>query len=108
MKKAIKMNSFSTKSVAEVFADFVLSQTAKNLSEVTIQTYHAHIRSISKYLDIQKPMDTLAKKDLEAMIVSMRASGLAHSSISSYCRVLRTWGMLGQMVNFQHDSVSFP
>ncbi len=91
MKKAIKMNSFSAKSVAEVFADFVLSQTAKNLSETTIQTYHAHIHSVSKHLDIQKSMDALTKKDLEAMVVSMRRAGLAHNSISSYCRVLRTF-----------------
>ncbi len=85
------MNSFSAKPVAEVFEDFVLSQTAKNLSEVTIKTYHAHIHSISKHLDIQKSMDALTKKDLEAMIVSMRRAGLAHNSISSYCRVLRTF-----------------
>ncbi len=65
------MNSFSAKSVAEVFEDFVLSQTAKNLSEVTIQTYHAHIHSISKHLDIQKSMDALTKKDWEAMVVSI-------------------------------------
>ncbi len=85
------MNTFSAKSVAEVFEDFVLSQTAKNLSETTIQTYHAHIHSISKHLDIQKSMDALTKKDLEAMVVSMRRAGLAHNSISSYCRVLRTF-----------------
>ncbi len=36
-------------------------------------------------------MESLAKKDLEAMLVSMRRAGLAHNSISSYCRVLRTF-----------------
>ena len=36
-------------------------------------------------------METLTKSKLEAMVVSMRQSGLAHNSISSYCRVLRTF-----------------
>ena len=36
-------------------------------------------------------MDALTKNKLEAMVVSMRKSGLAHNSISSYCRVLRTF-----------------
>ena len=79
------------KSVAEVFDDFVLSQMAQGLSDITIATYRHHIHSISNHLDIQKPMEVLTRKDLEAMIVSMRASGVAHNSISSYCRVLRTF-----------------
>ena len=73
------------------FEDFVLSQMAQGLSDITIATYRHHIHSISNHLDIQKPMEALTRKDLEAMIVSMRASGVAHNSISSYCRVLRTF-----------------
>lgn len=91
MARKITMNGQSRKSVAELFEDFVLSQTAQGLSDITIATYRHHIHSISNHLDIQKPMETLTRKDLEAMIVSMRASGLAHNSISSYCRVLRTF-----------------
>ena len=91
MARKITMNGQSRKSVAELFEDFVLSQTAQGLSDITIATYRHHIHSISNHLDIQKPMEALTRKDLEAMIVSMRASGLAHNSISSYCRVLRTF-----------------
>ena len=91
MARKITMNGQSRKSVAEVFEDFVLSQMAQGLSDITIATYRHHIHSISNHLDIQKPMEALTRKDLEAMIVSMRASGLAHNSISSYCRVLRTF-----------------
>lgn len=85
------MNGQSRKSVAEVFEDFVLSQMAQGLSDITIATYRHHIHSISNHLDIQKPMEALTRKDLEAMVVSMRKAGLAHNSISSYCRVLRTF-----------------
>jgi len=85
------MGAQSRKSVAEVFDDFVVSKMAQGLSDITIATYRQHIRSISNHLDIQKPMEALTRKDLEAMIVSMRSSGLAHNSISSYCRVFRTF-----------------
>ena len=91
MARKITMNGQSRKSVAEVFEDFVLSQMAQGLSDITIATYRHHIHSISNHLDIQKPLEALTRKDLEAMIVSMRASGLAHNSISSYCRVFRTF-----------------
>ena len=91
MAKKIKFRGQLNKSIAEVFDEFVVSQTAQGLSPITLTTYRHHIHSISNHLDIQKPLDTLTRKDLEAMVVSMRASGLAHNSISSYCRVLRTF-----------------
>ena len=83
MARKITMNGQSRKSVAEVFNDFVVSQTARGLSDITIATYHHHLHSISNHLDIQKPLESLTRKDLEAMVVSMRTSGLAHNSISS-------------------------
>ena len=92
MKKRLKMSENSLqKTVEDMFSEFITSQKAKNLSEVTIDTYRCHIRSISKHLDLKIRMSELSKRDLEAMVVSMRESGLAHNSISSYCRVLRTF-----------------
>lgn len=91
MARKITMNASSYKSVAEVFEDFVISQTAQGLSPVTLANYRHHFHSISRHLDISQSMDALTKNKLEAMVVSMRKSGLAHNSISSYCRVLRTF-----------------
>lgn len=91
MARKIKLNGHFSKPLAEVFDDFVVSQNAQGLSPITLTTYRHHLHSISNHLDIQKPMDTLTRKDLEAMVVSMRVAGLAHNSISSYCRVLRTF-----------------
>lgn len=91
MARKITMNASSYKSVAEVFEDFVISQTAQGLSPVTLTNYCHHFHSISRHLDTSQSMDTLTKSKLEAMVVSMRQSGLAHNSISSYCRVLRTF-----------------
>lgn len=91
MSKKIKMFGQSGRSVEEVFADFVLAQTANGLSEVTIRNYKLHLHSISKHMDITQPMDALTNRQLEEMIVSMRRSGLAHNSISAYARVFRTF-----------------
>ena len=91
MLKKITMNGHSEKSVTEVFEDFVISQTAQGLSPITIKNYHHHFHCISKHFDITQPIGGLNKSQLESMVVSMRRSGLAHNSISSYCRVLRTF-----------------
>lgn len=103
MARKITMNGHSHKSVAEVFDDFVISQTAQGLSPITLTNYHHHFHSISRHFDITQPMDALTKNKLEAMVVSMRQSGLAHNSISSYCRVLRTF--LGWC---QREGISVP
>ena len=103
MARKITMNAGSYKSVAEVFEDFVVSQAAQGLSPVTLANYRHHFHSISRHLDISQSMDALTKNKLEAMVVSMRKSGLAHNSISSYCRVLRTF--LGW---YQREGISVP
>ena len=84
MSRKLSLSGQSHKTVEEVFSDFVISQTAQGLSETTIATYRCHIHSISKHLDIQKPMNALTKTDLEAMVVSMRKAGLAHNSMINW------------------------
>jgi hypothetical protein len=53
MAQKITMNASSYKSVAEVFDDFVISQTAQGLSEITLANYHHHFHSISRHFDIE-------------------------------------------------------
>ena len=88
-KRIIKTTSSST--IEEVFPRFVTSQTAKGVSDSTIKTYYGHFHCIGKHLDLSTPFNLLTKEDLDNMIVSMRRSGLAHNSISSYARVFRTF-----------------
>ena len=78
-------------SIKEAFENFVVAQTAKGVSDKTVETYHAHFRSIGKHLDTSLTFDVLKQTDLDRMVVSMRQSGLAHNSISSYLRVFRTF-----------------
>ena len=91
MSRKITLNGQFRKSISEVFEEFVVSRTASGLSDITLTTYRHHFHSISKHLDIQKPMGDLSRRDLDEMVVSMRRAGLAHNSISSYCRVFRTF-----------------
>ena len=81
----------NNQTVAEIFERFVASQTAKGVSDKTIRNYYSHLHSLQKHLDFSAPLATLTKEDLDSMVISMRQSGLAHNSISSYLRVFRTF-----------------
>ena len=85
------MNGQFGQSVAETYQNFIFAKTAEGVSDITIRNYHQHLHNISKYLDVEKPMASLTKKDLENMICEMRRAGLAHNSVSTYVRVLRTF-----------------
>ena len=81
----------NNQTVAEIFERFVASQSAKGVSDKTIRNYYSHLHSLQKHLDFSAPLATLTKEDLDNMVISMRQSGLAHNSISSYLRVFRTF-----------------
>ena len=91
MAKTRILNKAIDASPQELFPKFVASQTAKGVSEKTIKTYYQHFHAIGKHIDLSKSFRELTKEDLDSTIVSMRRSGLAHNSISSYARVFRTF-----------------
>lgn len=91
MSRKITMLNNSQKTYGEVFSAFITAQTAKGVSDITIRNYHNNLHNVSKYLDTQMPFDKLRKSDLEGMIVAMREAGLAHNSISTYVRIVRTF-----------------
>ena len=89
-KKKIEMKPDAL-SLNELFPRFVASKTAAGVSEKTVETYHQHWHSIGKHLDESKSIEELTQDDINNVVVSMRRSGLAHNSVSSYTRVLRTF-----------------
>ena len=91
MAKTRILNKAIDASPLEVFPKFVTSQEAKGVSDKTVKTYQQHFHAIGKHIDLSKSFRELTKEDLDNMIVSMRRSGLAHNSISSYARVFRTF-----------------
>lgn len=91
MKQKITMNSTESATIQERFGQFLSASAARGLSEKTLKTYQQHLHCISKHLDITSPLSSLSKADLENVVSSMRSSGLANNSISSYVRVLKSF-----------------
>lgn len=91
MKQKINMCSGNSTSLKAVWEAFIVSQTARGISDATIANYHNHLRGIGKHLDIDMPFDKLTKRDLEAMVVSMREAELAHNTVATYLRVMNTF-----------------
>ena len=85
------MNYASERSFREVFEEFVISKTAQGVSDATLNNYHYHMKSIAKYLDVDRDFDDIKKKDIEFMAVSMRKAGTKHNSIATYLRMLKTF-----------------
>ena len=81
----------SQASIEELFPNFVVAKKAQGVSEKTLHTYESHFHCISKYFDLSISIGELSEDHVNQMIVSMRDSGLAHNSISSYMRVFRTF-----------------
>ena len=91
MKQKITMNRTENKTFSEVFELFTKSRIAKGVSDTTIRNYKQHLHSISKYLDITIPFDDVTGNTIDDMIIRMRNSDLAHNSIATYLRVLKTF-----------------
>ena len=77
----------TSETVAEIFDNFIMTRKAKGLSDKTISSYQSHFKSMQNHLNVDIPIDDLSKTDLENMVASMRDSGLAANSISSYAKV---------------------
>lgn len=75
----------------EVFKMFTTSQAAKGVADVTLRNYDYHMRNIARYLDVDRPFEDVSKRDVENMVVTMRAAGLSHNSIATYIRMLRAF-----------------
>lgn len=90
-KKRIKMNKRKENTFSQVYEEFISSQSAKGVSDITIRNYHQVLHNISKYFDVYMPLDMLSKSDLDSMVVDMRAAALAHNTIATYVRIIRTF-----------------
>ena len=77
-----------TMTLRKAFNEFTISKRASGIKEKTISTYTNHFKAAMKYMDMDTAFSELSKSDFEQMIVSMRASELAHNSICSYVRTL--------------------
>lgn len=60
-------------------------------TDITIRNYRYHMKNMSNYFDAEKPFDEVTKRDIEAKVVAMRKAGLAHNTIATYNRMLKTF-----------------
>ena len=81
----------SASSLKEVWECLTISKTSKCVSDATLSNYHHHLRAIAKHIDIEMPFDELSKRHLERMVVSMKETGLAHNTISTYLPEMNTF-----------------
>ena len=89
--RKLKMPKQELNNFEDVFHIFEASKNAKGVSETTLNNYKYNLKNISKYLDVKKPFDDVTKSDVEQMVVAMRKAGLAHNSIATYVRTLKTF-----------------
>lgn len=91
MREKIKMKATCEKTFRDAFEAFVVSQTAKGVTEATLHNYHYQFIKITRYLDVDAPLANIQKQDIEKMCVGMRKDGLAHNTIATYVRMLTTF-----------------
>lgn len=75
----------------DAFEEFLADAAARGLAEKTLRTYKNHLHCVSLHLDISTSLAELSKEQLNEMAVSMRQTGLASNTISSYTRVVKTF-----------------
>ena len=89
--RKIMMPTEEKRDFLEVFELFVISQSAKGVADITIRNYRYHINNIGNYMDLDRAFDEVTKRDIEAMTANMRKAGMAHNSVATYMRMLRTF-----------------
>ena len=62
MRSKIVFREHSEKTMKEVFENFIITQTARGVDDITIRNYRQHLHSISKHLDIEMPFEDLTKR----------------------------------------------
>ena len=87
----MRISMESSKTMAEIFENFIVSKKAQGLAEKTITSYVSQFKAIGRHLDVDVPIENITGSELNGMIASMRDSELAANTISSYVRVLKVF-----------------
>ena len=91
MAKKLLFTTPKNKTFADVYSDFIISQSAKGVSEPTLRNYRQVLHNISRFFDIDAFMDEISKRDVERMVAGMRSANLAHNTVATYNRVVKTF-----------------
>ncbi len=107
--KKITMYSQTNASVQEYFRQYLISGSARGLSEATLKTYQGHFNSLSKFLDMSVLLSSLTKADVERAVVSMRKKELSQNSVASYMNLRHlSAGVIQRVSANSHFQTSSP
>ena len=73
------------------FQEYLVAKAAVGVRDRTLVTDQNHWKAISHHLDLGKTFRDLTQHDLNFVVTSMRRAGLAHNTVSSYARVMKTF-----------------
>lgn len=91
MREKIVMFGENENNFDEIFKLFVVSKTACGVSDTTLRNYHYHKKAISNFVDTNRPIRDISKREWEQMVVDMKEAGIKHNSIATYVRFLKTF-----------------
>ncbi len=63
MVKKLTMNTRKGMAFSEIWREFITSQTAKGVSEITLRNYRQVLHNITRFFDVETPMDELSKEN---------------------------------------------
>ena len=89
--REITMLESEERSFREVFEEFVISKTAQGVSDSTLNNYHYHLKNTAHYIEIERPIGEITKRDIEQMAAEMRKKGIKHNTIATNLRRMRTF-----------------
>lgn len=90
-QEKISMDELNNRSFRETFEDFVISKRAIGVEDVTVRNYYDRLKMISIYLDIDRPLKEITKRDIEKVISQLRDRGIKHNTLATYVRFLQTF-----------------
>ena len=77
--------------VSEAFSEFISVKRSAGLKEKTLTTYEWHFEAVSRFLDLDQPVEDLSSRDLRAAVSALSRQGFSPNSIRSYTATLHSF-----------------
>lgn len=90
-QKTSKITLKSIENVETIFLRYLAIKRSYGIVDKTLRTYLTHFRACAKYLNMQKDISDLTAKDMQNMVLSLRAQNLSPNTIRSYTVTMRVF-----------------
>ncbi len=90
MPKKLKISN--TKTLKDVFEEFILCKIAHNISPATIISYDGRIKKLYSYIPADTPIDSITQKDLNSIVAQMiNDDSMSDVTVQTYTRGWKTF-----------------